>query len=1324
MRAPRQSFATVQTQGGLLPADFLERVAEARDVDGMTPDDYHLAKGETLRESISRSWNRLVGAWAGFRRVVDQLSEDATATTETRERWLLILFQELGYGRLQTTKALQAGSESYPISHLWGAVPIHLLGWEIDLDTRTRGAAGAARWAPHSMVQEYLNRTEEHLWAFVSNGRVLRLLRDNLAMTRQAYVEFDLESMMEGEVYSDFVLLWLLCHQSRVEGERPQACWLERWVEQAQREGTRALERLRQGVDRAIARLGTGFLSHPANQTLREVFRTGELDPQDYYRELLRLVYRLLFLFVTEDREVLLLPDTKPEPRERFERYYSTARLRRLAGSHAGSKHGDLWQGLRLVQDKLWRDGCPELALPALGSFLWSPEAIEHLDGCELQNAYFLEAVRALAYVPEAKVRRPIDFRNLGAEELGSVYESLLELHPNVDVASQQFTLETAPGHERKVTGSYYTPTSLITELLNSALDPLLDETQKADDPEQALLSLKVCDPACGSGHFLIAAANRIAKRLATVRTGEGEPSPDETRRALRNVIGRCIYGIDVNEMAVELCKVSLWLEALEPGKPLSFLDHRIACGNSLLGATPRLLAEGIPDDAFKPLTGDDKTVVSELKKRNKSERGGQATLDLGVSVGDLTEPLAVEIRAIDAIADEEIEGVREKEERWHKLIEGAEAAYAKLVADAWCAAFVMPKRRGAPAVTQDALNRLTSGPDRVGAEVREAIDDAAVRYRFLHWHLAFPDVFTLDGDTIPHPETGWRGGFDLVCGNPPWERVKLSEKEFFATRAPEIANARNRAERQRMIKALKEDDPPLWQAFQDALRDAEADSHFIRTSGRYPLCGRGDVNTYSVFFESMRHGIGDRGFASAVLPLGIATDFTTADFFRDLVERRSLVALFGFENEEHLFPDVDHRVTFCLFTVSGLNRPVDAADLCFFLRQTTWLADTWRHFVLAAEDFRLLNPNTATCPVFRSGRDGEITKKIYRRAGVLIDESKSSDGNPWGISFMAMLHMANDSDLFRVRGDLEAEGYELHGNIFVRGDRRLLPLYEAKMVHHYDYRFGTYEGQTESQAAMNKLPEFTDAQHADPDLVPLPRYWVPAPEVDARLRDRWDRDWLLGWRDICRSTDERTVIAAAIPKAAVGHKFPLAITSGPPHVLLALLSSFVLDYAARQKVGGTSLTFFIVKQLPVLPPDTFEAPCPWEPARTTADWIRDRVLELTYTSHDMAPFARDLGYEGPPFKWDPDRRAALRAELDAAFFHLYGLDRDEVDYIMDTFPIVRRKDESTHGTYRTKDLILKVYDSMEARIGPDQTAELLPESGEVNRWGKDGRRV
>ena len=259
----RELFSTVRTEGAILPADLLQRVA-VRDggLKGLAEGDYHLVKGERLNEVITNSWNRLVGAWAGFADAREAIAEDDPGTSVTRERWSLILFQELGYGRLQTTKAAELEGKSYPVSHGWGSVPIHLVGFNVELDRRAKGVAGAATQSPHGLVQEFLNRSDEHLWGFVSNGLVLRTLRDNTSLTRQAYAEFDLAGMMDGEVFADFAVLWMLCHQSRVEAERPEECWLERWSQAAAEQGTRALEGLRQGVEEAITALGSGFLSH------------------------------------------------------------------------------------------------------------------------------------------------------------------------------------------------------------------------------------------------------------------------------------------------------------------------------------------------------------------------------------------------------------------------------------------------------------------------------------------------------------------------------------------------------------------------------------------------------------------------------------------------------------------------------------------------------------------------------------------------------------------------------------------------------------------------------------------------------------------------------------------------------------------------------------------------------------------------------------------------------------------------------------------------------------------------------------------------------
>jgi len=344
------TFTTIRVEGAILPPDLLQRIIEGGpNLGGLSPDDYHLTGGEKLNEAINGSWNRMRGAWGTFREIVAKLPEEDLATTPTRERWLLPLFQGLGYGRLVGGKALEVKGKSYPISHGWEQTPIHLVGCRLNLDAKKAGVAGAARSSPHGLVQQLLNSSDAHLWAFVSNGLKLRILRDNVSLTRQAFVEFDLVAMMDDEVYADFVLLWLLCHQSRVEGKRPDECWLERWSRAAQEEGTRALEDLRRGVENAINALGRGFLAEPSNQGLRDKLQRGDLTPQDYYRQLLRMVYRLLFLFVAEDRNLLLNPKAGPVEQLRYSNFYSMSRLRRLAGRLRGTRHADLFCGLRLA---------------------------------------------------------------------------------------------------------------------------------------------------------------------------------------------------------------------------------------------------------------------------------------------------------------------------------------------------------------------------------------------------------------------------------------------------------------------------------------------------------------------------------------------------------------------------------------------------------------------------------------------------------------------------------------------------------------------------------------------------------------------------------------------------------------------------------------------------------------------------------------------------------------------------------------------------------------------------------------------------------------
>ncbi|TAK31052.1 MAG: SAM-dependent DNA methyltransferase [Chloroflexota bacterium] len=1307
----RDTFSTIHIEGSVLPADLLQRIDVGdRGLGGLDPDAYHLDAGVKLNEAINRSWNRLCGVWTTFRAHATRIPENDLGTTVTRERWLLPLFHELSYGRLPTARAIELEDKSYPISHAWQNTPMHLVGYRVDLDRRQSGVAGAARLSPHGLVQELLNHSDAHLWAFVSNGLQLRILRDNSSLTRQAYVEFDLEAMMEGEVYADFVLLWLLCHQSRVEADpspergEGRECWLEKWSRAAQEQGVRFLDQLRSGVEEAIAAFGRGFLSHPANHVLKDKLRAGDLSREDYYRQLLRLVYRLLFLFVAEDRGLLLDPNSETTARDRYTRYYSMARLRALAERRRGTRHADLYHGLRLVMLKLGEDGgCAELGLPALGSFLFGHDATPDLESSEIANRDLLEAIRALSSTTDGHTLRRVDYKNLGPEELGSVYESLLELHPEFNVDASTFDLKTAGGNERKTSGSYYTPESLVQCLLDSALDPVLDEAARKENPEKAILSLKVCDPACGSGHFLIAAAHRLARRLAAVRTGEDEPSPKAIRGALHDVIGRCVYGVDINPMAVELCKVNLWVEALEPGKPLSFLDHHIQCGNSLLGATPALLDGGIPDEAFSPIEGDDRAVCAEYKRRNRQERNGQRSLFNrdALQPWDRLGDLAGAIVDLDAVPDDTLEGIRRRQELYEKLVRSDAYENGRLRADTWCAAFVWKKTKETWPITEEEYRHVERNPHSLTPWRREEIVRLRHQYQFLHWHLAFPDVLCVPvKDEEPgNEQTGWRGGFDVVLGNPPWERTNLQEREWFATRRPDIADAPNAARRRSMIQQLAAEDPTLYGQFRAAHRQAEGEGHLIRNSGRYPLCCKGDVNTYAIFAETNRGLLSHDGRAGFVIQSEIATGDTYKEFFGDLLDSRELVSFYDFVNTEGLFPGI-HRTHphFCLLTLSG--RPISAAaDFAFWNTRPSHLAEPGRHFLMTADDFRLINPNTRTCAVFRSGRDADIAKAVYRRVPVLVSEL-GPNGNPWNIRMARMLHMADDSHLFRSRDQLEAEGWRLDGGIFRRGDRIYVPLYEATLLHQFDHRWATYEG--------NETRDPYPHEKSDPSYVVLPRYWVPEAEVNAYLADKPSRHWLLGWRDITNTTNERTVITAALPRSACGDTvtlmFPEVGGNGKAGLLIASMNSYILDYSARQKIGGTHLKQHVFKQLPVIPPIAYARRCPWSWSDQLGTWLIPHALELIYTAWDLRPFARDMGYDGPPFRWDEDKRFLLRCELDAVYFHLYGIARDDVEYIMETFPILKRKDETKHGEYRTKRVILEIYDEM-ARVMADNVA-------------------
>jgi hypothetical protein len=1370
-------------EGNLIAGDFLADLVTGN-IKGQSPEDFALAKVDKLADEIATVWGEAKKFWAGFKKSREESGFSDSGTTETRKAWVVPLLYNLGYLPSFRGEAEIVDGQSFAISHRagdWGGElakatttvtsPIHITGCRIRLDQKP--PSGNPRLSAHGLMQEYLNRTE-HLWGITTNGLQWRLLRDSSLMTRLTYIEFDLEQILEGENFADFGLFYRLFHRSRLPIGMDDAheCLLEFYHQETLQQGGRVRDRLRDGVERAIAHLGNGFLQHPKNQILRDKFVAKEISDRDFYRQILLLIYRLLFLMVAESRN-LLLTGEDPEKVRIYEEYYSIERLRALAEKAIVPRREgfqDLWQGLRVtfcLFDENWRGEL--LGLSPLNGDLFGSTTLPELNVSALDNYDLMVVIRNLSlYAPTDKAQlRRVNYAALDVEELGSVYESLLDFHPQVSLSQGKYEFLLVAGSDRKTTGAYYTPSELVAQLVKSALEPVIAERMKdADDLQKALLSIKVCDPACGSGHFLLAAARRIGKELAKVRTGEAAPSPEPLREATRDVIQHCIYGVDINPLAVDLCKVALWIEGFAKGMPLNFLDHRIKCGNSLVGVLNLdVLKEGIPDEAFKAVTGDDKALSSIKKKANKQERLKDLKGQLSTA-GQLDDDLAEIASAwqeLDRIPENTPEFVKQKKERYEANQRDRKWWRSRSACNLWTAAFFMPLTEQnlqllpTTAALVRLLNEDLNSPSGSGIGVRDIVDAAnqlASEKGFFHWALEFPDVFENDG-------------FDCILGNPPWERIKLQEKEFFASRDGDIAKAANKSEREKLIKTLPTQKPELAREFEAAKHDAEAQSKFIRESNRFPLTAVGDVNTYAVFSETARDLIAGNGRAGIIVPTGIVTDDTCKKFFGDVINTQTLSQIVGFENEEFIFSEIANVVRFCILGLYGKKLKEANPLFVFYIRKIQQLEQK-RFFSLTQKDINLLNPNTLTCPIFRTATDADITKKIYQRVPVL--ENEKTGQNPWNILFMTMFHMANDSGLFQNSPNVNT-----------------VPLYEAKMFWHYDHRWGSYEftGRTTGRGLADTPLEC----YQDPDYRTVPQYWVEKEEVDKRLTHKWNKNWLLGFRDVTSAKLLRTCVISFLPKIAVGHKAPLIFIDKSSQLIscfVANFSSLVFDFVARQKVGGTSLSYFIVKQLPVLPPDRY--------SQNDINYITPRVLELTYTAWDIKPFADDLWNPTPtrsqskvegsktethsiltqasdkqqltfaldieitgkkqlelttppdpthqthlrqlileqwqanraafpdstqtpddnlqgiplsPFIWHENRRAQIRAELDAYYAKLYGLTRDELRYILDpadiygadfpseTFRVLKNNEMKKYGEYRTQRLVLEAWDKL-----------------------------
>ena len=1293
------AWPSLTLEGNLIAPAMIASI-DRRQAPEQAEADYRIRKGLTIREEISTAFRVGQSHFDAFAKLQNPSAE------ATRRFARAFLAETFGFDDL----APADGAVAFLAG---GRVPVVVVPpAEEKLDRRSPTLSTDRSRSPAFALQDYLNDSDAALWGLVTNGAVIRLMRDNASLTRPAYIEADLAAIFTNEDAASFAVLWSLIHRTRfgADGTPATDCVLERWRDAGAREGEAARDRLASQVEVALKVLGSGFLE--ANPDLAVRLRSGEVNLTEWFNELLRLVYRLIFLMVAEDRNLLHPETAKSEARKLYVEGYSLGALRaQCVRAASWDKHHDRFEAIKIVFRAL-AHGQPALGLPALGG-LFAADMLPHLETARLRNRAFMEALYRLSWLPNKSGVTPVNWRAMETEELGSVYESLLELQPQLgeDGKTLHFASEAAEqkGNQRKTTGSYYTPDSLVQALLDTALDPVLDKTEgEAPDAAAALLKLTVIDPACGSGHFLLAAARRIATRVARIRA-EGTPSLADFRHALRDVARSCIHGVDRNPMAVELTKFALWIETVDPGRPLGFFDAQIRCGDALLGVFDlKVLEAGIPDAAYKPLTGDDKEVAKYYAQKNKREQAEKSRVAGGFGF-DRARDLLRDFEALRAMPEETVEQIEAKAARLRALTaEGASAWQLETACDLYIAAFLSPKEKGGAHSGPDGLPRRgaesvpTSGtlwewlrgvqpfPALFAASI-----DAARAGRAFHWPLEFPDVMP-------------RGGFDVVLGNPPWERVEVQEQELFAVSHPEIATARNTAQRKKMIEALKEIQPAAHSKWLNALRSAATEVNFYKESGRFPLGSPGKINTYAIFADLAWRVVRPSGRAGLIIPNGLVVGFTYRDFLRQLLSTKSLVSFFGFENEDKIFRDVHNETKFGLLTIAGGDTKINKPWFTAHIRQPGEIDDPKKRYSLTVDEISAINPNTLNLPAFRWAKDAEVTAAIHTAAPILIQ--KDGDEilrNTWNIRFKTLFNMATDSHLFIDHEEIAPLVQGRKGALAVLTDgREVYPLYEGKMYWHFDSRYGTYEGQTDKQANKGVLPRVTDDQHADPEYRIQPRYWVDARLTNDAFDDGGRSDWFFTWRDVGPS--ERTLIGTIVPRVALGHTSPILLSASPPQEGLALasiLSSLVVDYAVRQK--SSRMTFFVIEQLPILEPETVRKAESWL-GETVVDWLNSRALELYYTSQEISSLAESLKVKHPPYIWSPRRREILQADIDAAVMHLYQLDRDQSEWILDSFTVLQKYEERDHGEFRTKRLVMAAYEAM-AKAKEQGTAYVTP---------------
>jgi len=915
--------------------------------------------------------------------------------------------------------------------------------------------------------------------------------------------------------------------------------------------------------------------------------------------------------------------------------------------------------------------------------------------------------IKALIKMVDSKISRvPDSFPESGDDSVQSRVARYAEiLAPEAERLIPEGAYYMSSSGARKSTGSYYTPKQLTTYLVKETLGPLCTEedTEKLKSSSE-ILSLKIVDPAMGSGAFLVQATNFVAEKLLKAWEIEGKhteiPDLDREILARRNIVEHCIYGVDINPTAVELAKMSLWLNTFSKDKPFTFLDHKLKCGNSLVGVFHGWEDTSvIPPEVYKApgnASNEWKAQLTGLKRINSQYRPTRRGSDLRrqhsmFSLTDspdnefarITSELAKVSHQID-VAGRETEDYFAKEQVYkEQFLRNRNYEIEKLKANVWVAQWFANEVDGVLPLTTGELQELYQGIDKnqdnrsALMEVSEHLnwtERISEEQRFFHWKLEFPDVFEA-------------GGFDAVIGNPPWEVLKLKEREYFAGKDLEIFSNKKTNERRLLIAGLEKNNPELFRSYMKDLEQYSSTGNYISKRTLYILTSQGELNTYTLFTELGTKLRNKEGILGMVVPTGIFTDEKKSAFFRYLLKNGMIYSLVDFMNKG-IFKGIGDIKRFCLLIL----RSSEIIFAKFNLREPEEIYNE-RPLKITGRDLVLVNANTSTLALFNSQRDMDLVLKIYRNSRVLLREYEDgTTDNPYGIKVSTQFHMSNDSDKFVREQELIDQGYEKNWIYYEKDNERYVPLCEGKSFFILDSRFNHVAGDIKGVPC-------TEKEKSDPYFFPKTRYFVNDKDIHKKYRRL---SGIIAFRDITNTTNERTFVVSPMPNFAFGNTAPLLLTANTSEtpLLLSLLSGHIADYVAKQKLQGTHVNFYILYQFPVPDSSKFrELPGLDTGDSCLEDSVIRRLVKCVNYSYDMEPFVKDMGYEIEPRPWNEKERLDYMAQLDAIAAQLYGIDFDDLKYIFTTFPIEKREQERDYGTYLSRDLALKYFDEYRPKL-------------------------